>query len=195
MQIFGYTNIFSSSSATIQLILLIQYSQTFHSQPSRQLQLARLPESPEQKCLDHLGHMRNHNPADDCNHCAFSTKGKNNMDFKVGYLNQLVNSFIHCAKSRFTTLIYYVLNDTTKQSSLRVFQDPNLLEFTLTKSYTYVAGALTFGSRWSITPLTDSTRIVFIAVMVSGILMQWQWKVKSKGLSILFNTLGLEQIV
>ena len=55
-------------------------------------------------------------------------------------------------------------------------QDPSSREFTLFKSYTFVFGALTFGRRWSLTPGTLSTRVIFFLTTMTGLLVQWQWK-------------------
>ena len=49
-------------------------------------------------------------------------------------------------------------------------------EFTLHKSYIFVFGALTFIRRWSVTPETMSTRVIFLLITISGLLLQFHWK-------------------
>ncbi|XP_059098288.1 uncharacterized protein LOC131892430 [Tigriopus californicus] len=55
-------------------------------------------------------------------------------------------------------------------------QDRNADEFSLIKSYIFVFGALTFGRRWSVTPFTSSTRVIFFLITISGLMIQWHWK-------------------
>ena len=44
------------------------------------------------------------------------------------------------------------------------------------KSYIFVFGAVTFARRWSVTPETISTRVIFWLISMTGLVIHWEWK-------------------
>ena len=54
--------------------------------------------------------------------------------------------------------------------------DPKKDEFTLTKSFCFVAGALTIARGWSVTPWSIQNRILFFSVMAGGTLIYYHWE-------------------
>ena len=60
--------------------------------------------------------------------------------------------------------------------SVSKHDDPNASEFTVSKSYFYVAGAFTIARGWSVTPWSVQNRILFGSVMLGGALIFWHWE-------------------
>ena len=55
-------------------------------------------------------------------------------------------------------------------------QEPQAEEFTLPKCFTFVLTTISFGRRWSVTPVLTSTRITFVVMSLVGVVIQWHWK-------------------
>lgn len=58
----------------------------------------------------------------------------------------------------------------------RVAKEPKYDEFTLTKSFCFVAGAMTIARGWSVTPDLTLNRILFYSIMLGGSLVYWHWE-------------------
>ncbi|XP_059081679.1 glutamate receptor ionotropic, kainate glr-3-like isoform X2 [Tigriopus californicus] len=60
--------------------------------------------------------------------------------------------------------------------AIRLGNEPEQEEFTLSKSFCFVAGAMTIARGWNTTPWRIQNRILFFSVMLGGTLIYWHWE-------------------